>query len=180
MSRNCVGADRVGGEGLSRGPSVRAAGLEAKIVKNRDMRPANLEDDIRKIVAADPRYPFEAYVFVQEALRHTQRALGRNKPDQKHVGGKELLEGIRKYALLSFGPMVPTMLEEWGIHSCEDFGEIVFNMIEHQVASKTDSDSRADFKGGYNFDDAFRKPFLPSKAPAAKAKPNEARMSVGD
>jgi uncharacterized repeat protein (TIGR04138 family) len=144
------------------------------------MRPANPEDDIRKIVAADSRYPYEAYVFVQEALTHTQRALGRHKAGQTHVGGKELLDGIRLYALKSFGPMASTMLEEWGIHSCEDFGEIVFNMIQHQVANKSDSDSRDDFKGGYNFDDAFRKPFLPSKALAAKEKKKAAKMSVGD
>jgi hypothetical protein len=48
------------------------------------------------------------------------------------------------------------------------------------VANKSDSDSRDDFKGGYNFDDAFRKPFLPSKALAAKAKKDAAKMSVGD
>ena len=144
------------------------------------MRPVNLEDGIQKIVEADPRYPEEAYLFVQDALKHTQRALGRNKLEQKHVGGKELLEGIRLFALKTFGPMVPTMLEEWGIHSCEDFGEIVFNMIEYKVASKTDSDSRDDFKGGYHFDDVFRKPFVPSKALAVQTKKDEAKIIVGE
>jgi uncharacterized repeat protein (TIGR04138 family) len=144
------------------------------------MRPANQEDDIRKIVAADPRYHYEAYIFVQEALKHTQRALGRHKAGQTHVGGKELLDGIRLYALKCFGPMVPTMLEEWGIHSCEDFGEIVFNMIKFQVANKSETDSPDDFKGGYSFDDAFRKPFLPSKGVPAKGKKDPAKMSVGD
>jgi uncharacterized repeat protein (TIGR04138 family) len=144
------------------------------------MRPANLEEDIQKIVAADPRYPYDAYVFVQEALKHTQCALGRHKSAHKHVGGKELLEGIRLYALKSFGPMVPTMLEEWGIHSCEDFGAIVFNMIKHKLASKTDSDSTDDFKGGYDFHDAFRKPFLPSKSLRPKVQPDPAKIGVGD
>jgi uncharacterized repeat protein (TIGR04138 family) len=145
------------------------------------MRPANLEEDIGKIVAADPRYPSDAYLFVQEALKHTQRALGRNKSDRKHVGGRELLEGIRHYALKCFGPMAPTVLEEWGIRTCEDFGEIVFNMIEHNIASKTDADSRDDFKGGYSFDEAFRKPYLPaSKALAPKPKPDEAKMGMGE
>jgi len=144
------------------------------------MRPANLEEDLQKIVAADPRYSFDAYVFVQEALTHTQHALGRNKTDQKHVGGKELLEGIRLYALKSFGPMVPTILEEWGIRSCDDFGAIVFNMIEHKVASKTDTDSLDDFKNGYDFNDAFRKPFLPSKPLGSKAQPKVANIGVED
>jgi uncharacterized repeat protein (TIGR04138 family) len=141
------------------------------------MRAVNLEDDIRKIVTADPRYPYDAYIFVQEALQHTQRALGRTKTEQKHVAGKELLEGLRQYALDSFGPMVPTVLAEWGIHSCEDIGEIVFNMIEHGVASKTESDRREDFNGNFNFDDAFRKPFLPAKPEGAK--PQEVVPKIG-
>ncbi|MGA2175293.1 MAG: Minf_1886 family protein [Verrucomicrobiota bacterium] len=144
------------------------------------MRPANLEDDIRKIVAADPRFPYEAYIFVQEALQYTQRALGRTKSEHKHVAGKELLDGLRQYALDSFGPMVPTVLGEWGIHSCEDIGEIVFNMIEHGVASKTETDSRADFKGHFSFDDAFRKPFLPTKTAASAPKAPKPKITVGD
>ena len=134
------------------------------------MERTNPEDELRRIVAADARYPVEAYVFVQEALDHTQRALGRNKPSDRHVGGKELLEGIRLYALKIFGPMVPTMFEEWNIHSCEDFGEIVFNMIDYKVAKKTETDSRDDFKGGYDFHEAFRKPFVPTK-PARQVEP---------
>lgn len=127
------------------------------------MERSNPEDDLQRIVAKDPRYPVDAYIFVQEALDHTQRALGRNKPNERHVGGKELLEGIRLYALKTFGPMVPTLFDAWNIHSCEDFGEIVFNMIEFNVAKKTETDSRNDFKGGYDFEEAFRKPFLPAK-----------------
>ena len=142
------------------------------------MRPVNLEDDIRKIAAADPRYPYEAYIFVQEALQHTQRALGRTKGDHKHVHGKELLDGLRQFALDSFGPMVPTVLGEWGIHSCEDVGEIVINMIEHGVASKTETDRREDFKGHFTFDEAFRKPFIPSKPAPSKPKPAEPKISV--
>ena len=127
------------------------------------MQPISFEEAIKKIAAADPRYPAEAYFFVQEALQHTQRTLGRHKTEDKHVGGRELLAGIRDYALKSFGPMVTTVLEEWGIHCCEDFGEIVFNMIDHHLATKKPTDSREDFRGGYGFDEAFRKPFRPSK-----------------
>ncbi len=79
-------------------------------------------------------------------------------------GARELLEGIRGYALEAFGPMTMTVLAEWNIHTCDDVGEIVFNMIAHKLASKTDSDSRDDFKNGYDFFEAFRKPFLPSSA----------------
>jgi len=128
------------------------------------MQCLNFEEAIGKIVDSDNRYQFGAYVFVQDALKYTQKMLGRSSGSQPHVGGKELLEGVRGYALESFGPMAMTVLEEWGIHSCDDIGEIVFNMIAHNVASKNDTDSREDFKNGYDFFDAFRKPFLPSGA----------------
>src|SRR6202040_2003319 len=48
--------------------------------------------------------------------------------------GRQLLEGIRDYALAQFGPMAMTVLEEWGIRGCSDFGEIVFNMVESRAA----------------------------------------------
>jgi len=57
------------------------------------------------------------------------------------------------------------VLNEWGVHRCEDFGEIVFNMVEHDLLAKTSEDSRENFKGGYDFEEAFRKPFLPPHAP---------------
>ncbi|HWD18312.1 MAG TPA: Minf_1886 family protein [Verrucomicrobiae bacterium] len=128
------------------------------------MQCLNFEEAVAKIVAQDARYQYAAYVFVQEALKHTQKMLGRSSSGKAHVGGKELLEGIRGYALETYGPMALTVLEEWGVRSCEDFGEIVFNMIAHNLASKTDSDSREDFRHGYDFIEAFRKPFLPSRA----------------
>jgi len=140
------------------------------------MQSLSFEDAIRKIVAADERYQFDAYLFVQDAIDYTQKSLGRHKQGQKHVSGKELLDGIRDYALDKFGPMTPTVLAEWGIRSCEDFGEIVFNLIQHEQATQSQSDSRDDFKGGYNFHEAFRKPFLPTKRRLVDPMPAPAKM----
>ena len=58
--------------------------------------------------------------------------------------------------------MTMTVFEEWGIHNCRDFGEIVFNMVDNGLLAKTETDSRTDFQGGYEFDEVFRAPFLPS------------------
>ena len=70
--------------------------------------------------------------------------------------------------------MTLTVLEEWGIKCCEDFGEIVFNMVENKLLAKTEQDSREDFRNGYDFHDAFRKPFLPSRiASEPVAQPNQ-------
>lgn len=128
------------------------------------MHKVNFDEELEKILARDPRYDREAYHFVREALEHTQKMLksrSRSRTDTRHVTGQQLLEGIRDLALQQFGPMAITVFEEWGIHRCEDFGEIVFNMVEQGLLSKTKEDSRADFAGGYDFDTAFRQPFLP-------------------
>lgn len=129
------------------------------------MHKVNFDEELEKILERDPRYDREAYHFVREALEHTQKMLkgrGRSRTETRHVTGQQLLEGIRDLALRQFGPMAITVFEEWGIRRCEDFGEIVFNMVEQGLLSKTKEDSRADFQGGYDFDAAFRQPFLPS------------------
>ena len=127
------------------------------------MEEALFEEELEKIIRRDPRYHRDAYFFVREALDHTQQSLNKDpqRDQRRHVTGQELLEGIREYALQQYGPMVPTVLEQWGIQRCEDFGEIVFNMVETGLLAKTEKDSRDDFKGGYDFQLAFRAPFLP-------------------
>jgi uncharacterized repeat protein (TIGR04138 family) len=127
------------------------------------MQAVNFEEVLEKMLAQDPRYPRDAYIFVREALDYTQKLICKaGKNEIRHITGQELLEGIREYALGQYGPMTITLLAEWGIHRGADFGEIVFNMVDHRLLNKTDADSRDDFKEGYTFEEAFRKPFLPS------------------
>ena len=129
------------------------------------MAEENFDETIEQIRAKDPRYPRDAYLFVREALDYTQRAMGKaSRPDGRitHVTGQQLLGGIRDFALSQFGPMTMTVFDEWGIHECRDFGEIVFNMVEIGLLAKTEKDSRADFQDGYGFEEAFRVPFLPA------------------
>jgi uncharacterized repeat protein (TIGR04138 family) len=127
------------------------------------MQEVSFEESLDRILEKDPRYRREVYFFVREALDYTQKMVERDQGTKvRHVSGQQLLAGVREFALSQFGPMVITVLEEWGVRSCEDFGEIVFNMVESGVLAKTEQDSRADFQGGYSFDEAFRKPFLPA------------------
>ena len=135
----------------------------------------NLDVDaaLDAILGHDPRFQRDAYHFVRDALDHTQRSLLKTqKSEPRHVTGQELLEGIRQFALEQFGPMTLIVLDEWGVRRCEHFGDIVFNMIEANLLGKTKQDSRDDFAGGYDFREAFEKPFLPAVArkPEAEAK----------
>lgn len=129
------------------------------------MHTQSFEEAVELILARDRQYDREAYRFVREALDYTQKAICKaNKGKVRHIAGQELLAGIRSYALSQYGPMTLTLLHEWGVLRCEDFGEIVFRLVETGLFSKTDNDSRTDFAEGYDFDEAFRKPFLPSNA----------------
>jgi uncharacterized repeat protein (TIGR04138 family) len=138
------------------------------------MQEVSFEEALAEIQAKDPRYHREAYLFLREALDHTQKIIAKEARGRiRHVTGQELLSGIRDFALQQFGPMAKTLLEEWGVRCCGDFGEIVFNMVEVGWLAKTEKDSRADFQDGYDFDDAFVKPFLPQgkqTVPAREAK----------
>ena len=134
------------------------------------MQPINFDEVMETIVEKNPRYHREAYLFLREGLDFAQKKIGKaNKHEIRHITGKELLEGLREYGISVYGPMTGMVLEEWGVTCCEDFGELVFQMVEHGLLSKTERDTREDFKGGYLFYDAFAKPFLPSE----KTKPKE-------
>ena len=138
------------------------------------MQEANFDEGIELILLKDPRYRREAYALVRDALDYTKKSLTRREgvplTENEHVTGQQLLAGMREYLLAQFGPMAITVLEEWGITRCEDFGEIVFNIVEAGLFSKTDTDSREDFQNGYDFDEAFRKPFLPKSKASAEPK----------
>jgi len=127
------------------------------------MQEVNFDERLEAIVERDPRFHRDAYHFVREALDFTQKIIGKeNRGTIRHITGQELLDGIRQYALQQYGPMTMTVFEEWGIRHCRDFGDIVFNMVENSLLAKTEKDSRDDFQGGYNFADAFQKPFWPA------------------
>ncbi len=108
-------------------------------------------ETIENIVEKDIRYKLDAYNFVLAALDCAVKKLDR----PRHISGKELLGVIKRYAQNQFGPMVRTVLEHWGITSTEDFGHIVFNLVEAKILSKTEEDSIEDFKGGYDFKQVF-------------------------
>jgi uncharacterized repeat protein (TIGR04138 family) len=115
----------------------------------------------------DPRFDRKAYDFVRQGLDHTVKEMKKKDAIRvartAHVSGSELLDGLRIYALDQYGPLAKTVLNDWGVKACSDFGDIVFNLIEYNVFSKTDKDRREDFADIYTFEDAFVKPFLPSK-----------------
>jgi uncharacterized repeat protein (TIGR04138 family) len=122
---------------------------------------------LMSVVRQDPRFAYEAYEFVFQALEFTQKQLGHELPDETtdpaetrhHVSCRQLLEGIRAFGIHEFGLMAPVVFRMWGIHQSADFGAIVFNLIEAKLMSKTDEDSRAEFHGIFDIDETMTEGF---------------------
>ena len=113
--------------------------------------PIELLTKIDEIAEKDSRYKSEAYLFVLAALHITVDSL----PEPRHVTGQELVEGMRIHGLDQFGPLAISVFGHWGIANTEDFGHIVFSLVDAKLLGKTEEDSLADFKNVYDFEKAF-------------------------
>ncbi len=102
-------------------------------------------------------YHPQACQFLLQALQFTQRQLGRSRSEEAkgHISGGELLEGVRQLGQQLFGMLCPVVFQYWGINSTEDFGRIVFAMIDSGDMKKTPEDSLEDFINVYDFQKAF-------------------------
>lgn len=118
---------------------------------------------VERICAENGRFAPASYLFVRQGLDYTLKQLKERGEisGRQHVSGRKLLEGIRAFALEQFGPLARAVLEHWGVRSCRDFGIIVFELVDYGVLGKTDEDSMEDFDGGYDFAEAFERPFEP-------------------
>ena len=116
----------------------------------------------RRVLPQDGRYAPDAYFFLYEALAYTQKLYDRH-PDsdneaERHVTGRELVEGIRLFAREQFGRLAPMVFRGWGIGATEDFGRMVFNLVEADMMSKTDTDTIQDFINVFDIGTAFDMP----------------------
>ena len=142
------------------------------------MQNRSFEESVQQICESDSRYDPDSYFFLREALDFvTKRVTENNANRARHVTGKELLAGFRDYALQEFGPMAHTVLTTWGLSATEDVGNLVFNLVKSGKLGKTDEDKPEDFANGFDFKEAFAKPFEPKgdwKAPASPGRRRKA------
>ena len=108
-------------------------------------------------------YPPEAFEFVREGLEYTVHAIHGPQSDltdgdDRHVNGRQLSLGLRDHAIRRFGLMTHSVLAYWNIHRSDDFGRIVYAMIEQNLLSRTDRDRQEDFCGVFDFEEAFSGP----------------------
>jgi len=117
-----------------------------------------------ELTRCEPRYSYEAYQFVCDAVNFTQDRLGRVIDDDRldvdqHVNGGELLRGACAFAVQEYGLMAPIVFKLWGIRTTDDFGEMVFRLIEAEKLSKSDRDDPEDFRGLFDLEQALSDEF---------------------
>lgn len=106
-------------------------------------------------------FPREAFQFVRDGLAHTVETVhgegqaGDDSDESKHITGQQLCLGLRDYAIERYGRLARVVLDHWGLHTTDDFGKIVFAMVEVGLMRKTEEDTLEDFQGVYDFDEAF-------------------------
>ncbi len=133
------------------------------------MQPNSFTESIDAIRATDDRYAREAYLFLRDALEDTtKRRRKSRKEETSDVAAPDLLDGFRVYALKEYGPMARTVLDYWGVRSTSDIGNLVFNLVDANVFSKTDRDTAEAFAEGFDFDAAFDAPFRPTRKNLSK------------
>ncbi|MEQ9617369.1 MAG: hypothetical protein RLN60_04970 [Phycisphaerales bacterium] len=111
-------------------------------------------------------YPPQAFQFVQDGLRHTVETLfGEHDGYEdeiddfsRHVSGQQLCIGLRDHAVRQYGLLALPVLNAWNIRRTEDFGNIVFALVDAGLMRKNEEDHLSDFAGVYEFDEVFSAP----------------------
>ena len=123
------------------------------------MSESQQELDWKKILSTAGPYPIEAFSFVREGLSYTAQHLHENPQDlseaERHISGQQLCLGLRDFAIEKYGLLVAVVLDHWQVCRTDDFGRIVYAMVEAGLMSKTPSDSLADFREVYDFGEVF-------------------------
>ncbi len=126
-----------------------------------------LDADLAKLKASAGAYPIEALHFVQSGFSHAaksvqkrhqqlaQEGVGQLAQDDRHLSGQQLCFGLLDYAIDQYGMLAPVVLRRWNVQRTDDFGRIVFGLIELGVLRKSPTDSIDDFRSVYEFDEVF-------------------------
>jgi len=90
-----------------------------------------------------------------EEIEQTLDRIGGPECMNRHVSGHELCWAIRDMALERWGLMARGVLSRWNITCTEDFGKIIFALVENDWLQKEPDDSIDDFNHVFSFSDVF-------------------------
>lgn len=106
---------------------------------------------LAQIRKAGGGYDERAYLFLLAAVEYLQSGL----ETRRHVTGAELAWACQRLAVAQYGLMAATVLEHWGVRRTEDFGRMVYILVDVGLLVTQPGDHEADFAAVYDFADVF-------------------------
>ncbi len=118
-------------------------------------------------------YPVAALNFVQAGFGHASKSAlpdssSQLSTDDRHLSGQQLCLGLLEFAIEQYGMMAPVVLQRWNVQRTDDFGRIVFTLIDLGVFRKSPNDSIDDFRSVYDFAEVFAQDRLRKQISATK------------
>jgi len=120
---------------------------------------------VASIRERDDRFEPEAYALVMDALEYTIARIG----ERRHVQAAELVRGMCAYVKDRYGVLGFTLLTRWGVHSAEDFGRAVFQLVEARVLSRQESDRPEDFEGLFDLRETLEEGYFGGRRPRRRS-----------
>jgi len=118
--------------------------------------PLSFWDAVEEIRRRDGRFRPDAYAFVIDVLEYTIRGLD----ERRHISAGEMLGGMRRHAHDRYGVMAWTVLENWGVRTTGDIGDIVFQLVDVGVLSRQEGDSRDHFNDVFDLHLALERDYF--------------------
>ena len=120
-----------------------------------------MKKNIEQIAKEDGRYNASAVKFIYDGLGYTIQSVkeGGKQFDSHHISGAELANGIAQLAVKRWGRLAKSVLNQWGVKTTRDIGEIVHLMIANEWMTAQENDIIEDFDDVYDFEETFEKNF---------------------
>jgi uncharacterized repeat protein (TIGR04138 family) len=109
------------------------------------------DDILARIRAKGGAFDERGYLFVLAGIEFVQSRLA----VRRHISGAELAWACRDLARERFGLLARPVLAHWGLTRTEDFGRIVYTLVEIGLLVTLPGDSEEDFRQVFAFDTAF-------------------------
>ena len=112
---------------------------------------------IEQLSSTTGAFPVEAYLLVFDALNKC--LLAHKKTRLEPISALELSQAMAEILRDGFGPFASHLLQKWGIRSTNDFGRLVYELVDAGLLALNEGDTIEDFNELFPLMDFLNEPF---------------------